>query len=137
MVAVLLECCDSLNDELRARPGARVISGICVSGVRAFNRLYGYWGHNRLDGTPGVEEVTPLGSVRASRSMHHDTTTRLVHAPLSWYEANPSGRVLSRFASDLGVCDMNLWQDVDVCSQDSNPRPLPWSSLDRHEDEGS
>ena len=58
-----------------------------------------------------------LGSVHASRSMHHDTTTRLMHAPLSWYEANPSGRVLSRFASDLGVCDMNLWQDIDTVFQ--------------------
>ena len=31
-------------------------------------------------------------SIGASRSLHRDTTTRLIHAPLSWYEhrANPS-----------------------------------------------
>ena len=58
-----------------------------------------------------------FGSIHASRNVHHDTITRLIHAPLSWFEANPSGRVMSRFTSDLGVVDMQIWTDLDTVFQ--------------------
>ena len=58
-----------------------------------------------------------INSIRASKNIHHRTISRLIHAPLSWFEANPSGRVMSRFSADLGVCDMNMWQDIDTVFQ--------------------
>lgn len=45
--------------------------------------------------------------------MHHDTIARVLYAPMGWYEATPSGRVLSRFTSDLNAVDVRLSMDVD------------------------
>ena len=58
-----------------------------------------------------------VNSIRASRNIHHSTISRLIHAPVSWFEASPSGRVMSRFSADLGVCDMQMWQDIDTVYQ--------------------
>ena len=51
--------------------------------------------------------------MRASRSLHHDTVHRLLHAPLHWYDATPSGRTLSRFTSDMGAVDQQLTLELD------------------------
>ena len=56
-------------------------------------------------------------AVRASRKLHHDTISRVLHAPLSWYDATPSGRVISRFTSDLNTVDGKLSLDVDNLCQ--------------------
>eukprot|EP00658_Telonema_sp_P-2_P049719 TRINITY_DN3784_c0_g1_i1.p1 TRINITY_DN3784_c0_g1~~TRINITY_DN3784_c0_g1_i1.p1 ORF type:complete len:606 (-),score=132.51 TRINITY_DN3784_c0_g1_i1:389-2206(-) len=47
-------------------------------------------------------------SVRASRSMHDDCLWSVLHAPMSWFEATPSGRILSRFSGDLSIVDQHL-----------------------------
>jgi hypothetical protein len=52
-------------------------------------------------------------SVRASMSLHRDTISRVLYAPLAWYDATPSGRVLSRFTSDLNTVDVKLSMDID------------------------
>lgn len=52
-------------------------------------------------------------SVRASGSMHRDTIKRVLYAPMGWYDATPSGRVLSRFTSDLNNVDVKLSMDMD------------------------
>ena len=61
--------------------------------------------------------VWSVGSVHASRNFHRDTIARLVHAPLAWFDANPSGRVMSRFTADIGICDLQMWQDIDTVNQ--------------------
>jgi len=52
-------------------------------------------------------------SVRASAAMHRSTLRRVIYAPLGWYDSTPSGRVLSRFTSDLNTVDIKLSMDVD------------------------
>ncbi|EOD30380.1 hypothetical protein EMIHUDRAFT_40958, partial [Emiliania huxleyi CCMP1516] len=52
-------------------------------------------------------------SVRASAAMHRSTLRRVIYAPLGWYDSTPSGRVLSRFTSDLNTVDITLSTDVD------------------------
>jgi hypothetical protein len=60
-------------------------------------------------------------SVRASMSMHRDTISRVLYAPVSWYDATPSGRVLSRFTSDLNTVDVKLSMDIDNLLQMVRP----------------
>jgi ABC-type multidrug transport system fused ATPase/permease subunit len=45
---------------------------------------------------------------RSSRAVHHACITRLLHAPMHWWEATPSGRIYSRFSSDLSNVDLQL-----------------------------
>merc|ERR1740123_735485 len=51
--------------------------------------------------------------VKSSKSIHDDCIKHLLHAPLSFFEETPSGRLLSRFGSDLTQIDTMLGQMVD------------------------
>lgn len=57
------------------------------------------------------------GSARAGRSLHGECLSWILHAPLSWFEATPSGRITSRFSADLTMVDMALSDMVDVIVQ--------------------
>ena len=48
------------------------------------------------------------GGVASGRNLHNDCLQRLMRAPVSWYEKTPSGRILSRFSSDLSMVDLTL-----------------------------
>ena len=52
-------------------------------------------------------------AVRASRELHHQCLVTLLHAPLAWYDETPSGRIMSRFSSDLSSVDIFLPTFVD------------------------
>ncbi len=54
---------------------------------------------------------------RASRSLHHNTLVRLLHAPQSWYQKTPSGRIMSRFSADLSLMDKMFSYITDDCMQ--------------------
>ncbi len=58
-----------------------------------------------------------LGCVRASRSLHSHTVHQLLHAPMHWYDATPSGRTMSRFTSDMGAVDQQLSLEMDNLGQ--------------------
>ena len=45
---------------------------------------------------------------KPSRKMHKSVLERTMHAPLSFFEANPSGRILNRFTSDIEVVDRKI-----------------------------
>ena len=57
------------------------------------------------------------GSVEASRNLHGQVVRRLVHAPMWWYDANPSGRTMSRFTGDLQIIEQTLWAELDATLQ--------------------
>jgi len=44
-------------------------------------------------------------SLMASRKLHDAAFSRVLRAPVSWYDANPAGRVLNRFSKDISLCD--------------------------------
>ncbi|KAH8055854.1 ATPase [Aureococcus anophagefferens] len=46
-------------------------------------------------------------TARGSRGLHRQTLKTVLGAPVSWFEANPSGRILSRFAADFDVVDID------------------------------
>ena len=54
-----------------------------------------------------------LASINASRTLHSECLEALLHAPMSWFESTPSGRVTSRFSGDLSVIDTQLKQFYD------------------------
>ena len=47
-------------------------------------------------------------SLVASTSLHEKSLARVLHAPLSFYHTNPTGRILNRFSRDLGAVDEQL-----------------------------
>ena len=51
--------------------------------------------------------------VKSSANLHHECVERLLHAPLSYFQRTPSGRILSRFTTDLSVVDHVLSRFVD------------------------
>jgi ABC-type multidrug transport system fused ATPase/permease subunit len=53
------------------------------------------------------------GSLRASKTIHTLIMKNLFRAPLSYYEAQPIGRILNRLSSDLDAMDCNLMNAVD------------------------
>jgi len=53
-----------------------------------------------------VSSLNAVGSARASQSLHNDAVVALLRAPMSWFEATPSGRIMSRFSSDLSLIDI-------------------------------
>jgi hypothetical protein len=53
-----------------------------------------------------------LFSMKASSKMHAMTLESLLHAPLSFFESTPSGRILNRFGKDFQVVDQEVVQSV-------------------------
>ena len=47
-------------------------------------------------------------SLRASHRLHEAALLRLLHAPVLFFDANPLGRILNRFSSDVEFCDSLL-----------------------------
>jgi len=47
-------------------------------------------------------------TLKASNSLHARAIRRVLCAPLSWFQANPLGRVLNRFSADLAMTDDQL-----------------------------
>ena len=46
--------------------------------------------------------------LQASRRLHNRMLRRLVHTPMRFFDTNPSGRILNRFAKDIGFLDEQL-----------------------------
>jgi ATP-binding cassette subfamily C (CFTR/MRP) protein 1 len=44
-------------------------------------------------------------TIRASRQVHGRMVTRLLHAPMSFFDTNPTGRIINRFAKDVETID--------------------------------
>jgi ABC-type multidrug transport system fused ATPase/permease subunit len=51
--------------------------------------------------------------VRSSQHLHDHCMERLLHAPITWFESTPSGRILARFSTDLGMVDQVLSRFTD------------------------
>ena len=52
--------------------------------------------------------VLCVGGAEASKTLHFDTLSRVLRAPMGWFEEAPMGRILSRFSSDLNKVDFHL-----------------------------
>jgi ABC-type multidrug transport system fused ATPase/permease subunit len=55
--------------------------------------------------------VFSLFTYAASRNLHRAAITRVIHAPMSFFETTPLGRIMNRFAKDVDTLD-NLLGDA-------------------------
>ena len=58
-----------------------------------------------------------LGGIRSSRTLHYRCLNTLMHAPVSWFDSTPKGRILSRFSADLSIVDLFLPRYLDWAAQ--------------------
>lgn len=59
-----------------------------------------------------VKSVT--GGVRAAKRVFHSMLARVLHAPMSYFETTPMGRIINRFTYDMEVIDVLLTQIMSV-----------------------
>lgn len=64
---------------------------ICVALFMAFNLLRAI--------------TMQLFMIQATTNMHNTMTEKVIRAKILFFDSNPSGRVISRFAKDIGVLD--------------------------------
>jgi len=52
--------------------------------------------------------IAVLATTRACKTLHLECLSRLMNAPLSWWESTPKGRITARFSTDMGIVDQML-----------------------------
>ncbi|KAJ9459626.1 hypothetical protein DIPPA_22504 [Diplonema papillatum] len=83
--------------------------------------LYVYVGSSAVNvfGLITTSACLSFATARAGLRVHHECFDRVIHAPLSWFESTPSGRILSRFSTDLAYVDIQLSNSLDNMLQTS------------------
>ena len=71
------------------------------------SRALGYIGLSlsQFTGVLLLSSYNSFATTRAGRVIHDKTVDHMLHAPMSWFESTPSGRILSRFSGDLSMVD--------------------------------
>lgn len=56
----------------------------------------------------GLSLTVMLGGVLAARVMHGRLLDRILHAPMSFFDTTPLGRIVNRFSTDMDKLDFNI-----------------------------
>jgi len=58
-----------------------------------------------------------IGSLLASQKLHNQMLSRIMHAPVSFFETTPLGRIINRFGDDTEIMDSYVcWNFVEWIS---------------------
>jgi len=49
-----------------------------------------------------------IACLRSSHMLHNKMLSRVLRAPLAWFNVTPSGRIINRFSKDIDVVDMTI-----------------------------
>ena len=52
--------------------------------------------------------VMSLGCLKASRSLHYNLLTTVLRLPMSFFDSQPTGRLMNRFTKDTQAVDLKL-----------------------------
>ncbi|KAF7259936.1 hypothetical protein EG68_02798 [Paragonimus skrjabini miyazakii] len=70
-----------------------------------------------------VSEITRyISAIKASKAMHQTLLSRILRAPMAFFERTPSGRLLNRFSNDIDNLDHSIpesFMDVIACFGDT------------------
>ena len=108
-----------VEDEVRSHNLASTAAGVnaTIPALNLDHRLYifVYTGLTLLFTVTMLSEalIFMIGGVHSSKSLHFLCLSTLLRAPVSWFDATPSGRIVSRFSSDLSVVDLYLPRYID------------------------
>lgn len=58
-----------------------------------------------------------LGVRRVSTYVHSEMLLRVLSSPVSFFDANPRGRILNRLSMDLDYMDTRLYLNTKICPQ--------------------
>jgi len=50
-----------------------------------------------------------ISSLRAAKRLHDAMLDKILHAPMVFFQTNPVGRIINRFAKDTGDIDTNVF----------------------------
>ncbi|KAJ3073805.1 Multidrug resistance-associated protein 1 [Podochytrium sp. JEL0797] len=81
-----------------------------IASLSADQYLYIYLGLGLLQAVLLVafSILIAIGGIRAAKNLHEEALNRILHAPVSFFDTNPLGRVLNRFSRDQDVIDNTL-----------------------------
>ena len=55
-----------------------------------------------------VTSITAIGGLNASKTLHDKMLHSVLKAPLFFFDTNPKGRIINRFAKDIDMVDSNI-----------------------------
>ncbi|CAG5119030.1 unnamed protein product [Candidula unifasciata] len=70
--------------------------------------IYGMFGFLQTVFVIGFSMVESLRAVAASRLLHGSMLARMLHAPMSFFDTTPMGRIINRFSKDLDDVDNEI-----------------------------
>ncbi|KAG0025021.1 hypothetical protein BGZ82_010268, partial [Podila clonocystis] len=59
-----------------------------------------------------ASQLLAIAVIRTTREMHSQAFDKVLHAPLSFFDTAPMGRILNRFSKDVDALDNILWMTL-------------------------
>uniref|UniRef100_A0A2C9M9V2 ABC-type glutathione-S-conjugate transporter n=1 Tax=Biomphalaria glabrata TaxID=6526 RepID=A0A2C9M9V2_BIOGL len=59
--------------------------------------------------------IFQMGHMRAARTFHDKLLSGVMHAPMSFFDTTPIGRILNRFSQDIYSVDSHIFIEIETC----------------------
>jgi len=70
--------------------------------------IYAYFGISQSVMSMMITIVMSMALLKASRTLHNNMLSRIMKAPMSFFDTTPIGRIVNRFSSDVQILDQSL-----------------------------